>query len=742
MGAFDGCGNDVGVVAWTVKKFELEKVHQEDVGTFYSGDAYLVLHTYKNDLGNLRHNIHYWIGKDSSQDEQGSIAAFTTQLDDHLGGGPVQYRQVQGHEDPEFIKLFPKLIVRPGERNASGFRHASANDKGPAKLYQIKSPSRTAVQVFEVATAVQSLNSGDSFVLEEPTSGTVFVWHGSAANIREKSRALDVANSMRRNTPLKIAVVDDDDRSSSDAETFFKALGVQHLGSVSVAAPIDDAVVASFDAPRLFLLGPGGQQELPKPLSRSQLDPEQQFGLAAAGSVWVWTGSKSAVGASAAALERGTQLSRYLGLPSSAPVKCVKDRFEPGLFMSYFSDWNHEDHLRQLQNRGGKTAAAPEGESVDVAGVVTGMVSGATAAGAALAKSASADMQAYGTSGSRKVWVVRGSALQAVPDAEGGEFWDGDSYVIDYTYTAKGQERHVLYFWLGRHSSSNEQGTAALKATELHGGYQGTSTLVRVVQNKEPAHFVRIFAAHGGLVVHKGSRPDAGGAAAPTGTRLYQIKAEGSLGGAHAVEVDATAPSLNSGDSFLLLTEGQASGPYLWQGRYSSAEERQVAAAAAQRLAQGHHVTTLEEGKEEAGFWTAVGGKAEYPQYDASRVASAPVLFHIRDTRGSGGVKVEPYIGFSQEDLVEEDVMMLDAGHEVFVWTGSACAASEGPRAVEIAKAYVRETGREQASIVEVRSGQEPPFFTQHFPGWDSRSRVVIADVYAEKLKALQLQQQ
>ena len=33
-----------------------------------------------------------------------------TQLDNFLGGDPVQHRQVQGFETPEFMELFPRGV--------------------------------------------------------------------------------------------------------------------------------------------------------------------------------------------------------------------------------------------------------------------------------------------------------------------------------------------------------------------------------------------------------------------------------------------------------------------------------------------------------------------------------------------------------------------------------------------------------------------------------------------------------
>lgn len=56
-------------------------------------------------------DLHYWIGKDSSQDEQGAAAMYVTQLDAALRGSPVQHREVQGHESETFQSYFRNGIM-------------------------------------------------------------------------------------------------------------------------------------------------------------------------------------------------------------------------------------------------------------------------------------------------------------------------------------------------------------------------------------------------------------------------------------------------------------------------------------------------------------------------------------------------------------------------------------------------------------------------------------------------------
>lgn len=49
-------------------------------------------------------------GEECSQDESGAAAVFAMQMDDHLGGGPVQFREVQDNESKIFIGYFKKGI--------------------------------------------------------------------------------------------------------------------------------------------------------------------------------------------------------------------------------------------------------------------------------------------------------------------------------------------------------------------------------------------------------------------------------------------------------------------------------------------------------------------------------------------------------------------------------------------------------------------------------------------------------
>ena len=53
-------------------------------GKFHEGDCYILLATTQNS-GGVQHNVHFWLGSESSQDEQGIAAYKTVELDESLG---------------------------------------------------------------------------------------------------------------------------------------------------------------------------------------------------------------------------------------------------------------------------------------------------------------------------------------------------------------------------------------------------------------------------------------------------------------------------------------------------------------------------------------------------------------------------------------------------------------------------------------------------------------------------------
>ena len=99
---WDGAGVKVGLQLWRIEQFKVKPWPTSKYGKFYRGDSYIILNTYVKDPAvnpdKLAWDVHFWIGSESTQDEYGTAAYKTVELDDKLGGEPVQVRRPHGDE--------------------------------------------------------------------------------------------------------------------------------------------------------------------------------------------------------------------------------------------------------------------------------------------------------------------------------------------------------------------------------------------------------------------------------------------------------------------------------------------------------------------------------------------------------------------------------------------------------------------------------------------------------------------
>ena len=131
-------------------------------------DSYIVLLTAKDEDGGLKWDVFFWIGSESSQDEDGVAAYKANELDDLLGGVPVQHREVEGRESDEFVECFPKGITYLEGGVDSGFRKVEdAKTDHFNRLYRVyKKPNNHSARCYDVPLKCSSLNDGDAFLLD------------------------------------------------------------------------------------------------------------------------------------------------------------------------------------------------------------------------------------------------------------------------------------------------------------------------------------------------------------------------------------------------------------------------------------------------------------------------------------------------------------------------------------------------------------------------------------------------
>jgi hypothetical protein len=338
--AWAGCGKKPGVEVWRIEKFQVVPKNEPELfGKFFGGDCYIILHTYKakdiegKEVEKLLYNVHFWLGAECSQDEQGVAAYKTVELDDLLGDLPVQYREVQGYESKEFLDLFGGQIIVMKGGIESGFNHVKPAEYKPRLLHM---KGQKQVRVTEVPLAVKSLNNGDVFILDAGLE--IYQWNGKTAGLAEKNKAKDIVQNLKkdRNGKPKAQILDD----LEDCEAFWKILGGKPAPGVIAAATSDDIKIEK--CKNLFKLSDeSGALKKTKiaegSVKKSQLESKDVFILDVGHTVWVWIGKGASKAERAKGIEFGTKHLKEAGRPDHTPVSRVMDGAEPKAFKDELS---------------------------------------------------------------------------------------------------------------------------------------------------------------------------------------------------------------------------------------------------------------------------------------------------------------------------------------------------------------------------------------------------------------------
>jgi len=334
--AWKGAGSKEGVEQWRIFNFAVHRLPANQNGTFFSGDSYIVLHTYK--VGNslaFRYDVYFWLGEKTTQDEAGTAAYKTVELDDFLNGAPVQHREVQGYESESFLKVFGGRIKILEGGADSGFQHVKPEDYQP-RLLHIK--GKRSVRVTQVPLGVSSMNEGDVFVLDAGL--TIFSWFGDSAGVFEKRKANDVVEDLkneRLGKPKSFIVC-----GYEDNDDFWKLLGGK--GKVKPAIPDNDAVAPQHhlsllrlsDASGSLSFNEVGNVATSSKLARSLLSSDDVFILDAGVEVYVWVGKHSTAQEKKEAIPTAVKYLAAHNKPASTPIKRLVEGGEVDAFNNLF----------------------------------------------------------------------------------------------------------------------------------------------------------------------------------------------------------------------------------------------------------------------------------------------------------------------------------------------------------------------------------------------------------------------
>ncbi|XP_022135032.1 villin-4-like isoform X2 [Momordica charantia] len=701
--AFQGAGQKAGLEVWRIENFRPVLVPKSSHGKFFTGDSYVVLKTSSLKSGALRHDIHYWLGKDTTQDEAGVAAIKTVELDAALGGRAVQYREVQGHETEKFLSYFKPCIIPQEGGASSGFKHVEA-DEHQIRLYVCK--GKRVVHVKEVAFARSSLNHDDIFILD--TKSKIFQFNGSNSSIQERAKALEVVQYIKdtyHDGKCEIATIEDG-KLMADVETgeFWGLFGGFAPLPRKVASD-GDKTVDSHPTKLLCVVKGNTEPVEADSLTRELLETNKCYIIDCGTEVFIWMGRATSLDERKSASRAAEELVSGPDRPQSHIMRVIEG-FEPIIFRAKFDSWPETAAVAVSEDGRGKVAALLKRQGVNVKGLLK-------------AEPVKEEPQPYiDCTGNLQVWRVSGQEKLLLPVSDQSKFYTGDCYIFQYSYPGEDREEFLIGTWFGKQSVEEERTSALSMARKM-------------------VESLKFLPVQGGLsdgyknYITENEIPDVTNV--EDGVALFRIQGSGP-DNMQAIQVEAVGSSLNSSYCYILHS---GSTVFTWCGSLTTSDDQELLERFLDVIKPNCQSRPHKEGAESEHFWGLLGGKVEYPSQKISRNnESDPHLFSC--TFAKEDLKVAEIYNFGQDDLMTEDIDILSCHSEIFVWVGQQVDPKTKVHALNIGEKFLEidfllEKLSREAPIYIVMEGNEPPFFTRFF-SWDSAKSAMHGNSFQRKL--------
>ncbi|XP_078179009.1 villin-2-like [Carex rostrata] len=324
-----------------------------------------------------------------------------------------------------------------------------------------------------------------------------------------------------------------------------------------------------------------------------------------------------------------------------------------------------------------------------------------------------------------EIWRIEDFLPVPLSKSDYGKFYSGDSYIILKTSAGRGGSFvYDIHFWIGKDSSPDEYGTAAIKSIELDASIGGRAVQHREIQGHESDKFLSYFKPciiplEGGIASgfnkHEEEKFEA---------RLYICRGKRIV---RVKQVPFARTSLNHDDIFILDTETKI---YQFNGANSNIQERAKALEVVQYLKDKYHdgmcdVGIVDDGKLDAEsdsgeFWLLFGGFAPIGKKivgddEIALQAATPKLYSFVD----GELKLDGLRLLSKELLENNRCYILDCGSELFVWFGRVTQIDDRKAVTKAAEDLIAKENRPKATrVTKVIQGHETNSFKSKFDSW------------------------